>query len=45
MDFALSNPEKNTVPMSKDEKLVQDLIGILLEAQFSKSLRFSREAL
>ena len=29
LDFALSNPEKNTVPMSKDEKLVQDLIHIL----------------
>ena len=29
MDFALSNPEKNTVPMPKDEKLVQDLIRIL----------------
>jgi 5-methyltetrahydrofolate corrinoid/iron sulfur protein methyltransferase len=29
MDFALSNPEKNTVPMSKDEKLVHDLIRIL----------------
>ncbi|MEI8342392.1 MAG: dihydropteroate synthase [Verrucomicrobiota bacterium] len=29
MDFALSNPEKNTVPMHRDEKLVQDLIRIL----------------
>ena len=29
LDFALSNPEKNTVPMSKDEKLVQELIRIL----------------
>lgn len=29
LDFALSNPEKNTVPMSQDEKLVQDLIRIL----------------
>jgi 5-methyltetrahydrofolate--homocysteine methyltransferase len=29
MDFALSNPEKNTVPMQKDEKLIQDLIRIL----------------
>lgn len=29
MDFALSNPEKNTVPLSKNEKLVQDLIRIL----------------
>ena len=33
MDFALSNPEKNTVPMSKDEKLVQDLIRILEEGR------------
>lgn len=29
LDFALSNPEKNTVPMSRDEKLVQSLIRIL----------------
>ena len=29
MDFALSNPEKNTVPLPKDEKLVQDLLRIL----------------
>lgn len=29
MDFALSNPEKNTVPMFRDEKLVQDLTRVL----------------
>ena len=29
MDFALSNPEKNTVPMGKDEKLVLELRAIL----------------
>lgn len=29
LDFALSNPEKNTIPMAADDKLVQDLIGIL----------------
>jgi len=29
MDFALSNPEKNTVPMPRNEKLVQDLFAAL----------------
>ena len=29
MDYALANPEKNTVPMSRDEALVQELIRIL----------------
>ncbi|MFA6175207.1 MAG: dihydropteroate synthase, partial [Phycisphaerae bacterium] len=29
MNFALSNPEKNTIPMARDEKLVLDLIRIL----------------
>jgi len=29
MDFALSNPEKNTVPLPMDDQLVRDLIRIL----------------
>ena len=29
MDFALSNPEKNTVPLSRDDKLVSDLASVL----------------
>ena len=29
MDFALSNPEKNTVPLPSSDKLVQNLISIL----------------
>lgn len=29
LDFALANPEKNTIPMFRDEKPVQDLIRIL----------------
>jgi len=29
MDFALSNPEKNTEPMPMDDALVQNLIRIL----------------
>ncbi|MEI8313606.1 MAG: dihydropteroate synthase [Verrucomicrobiota bacterium] len=29
MDFALSNPEKNTVPMSRDDQLVGDLARVL----------------
>lgn len=29
MDYALANPEKNTVPMSRDEALVKELIRIL----------------
>jgi len=33
MDFALANPEKNTVPMPKEEKLVQDLQRILEEGR------------
>jgi 5-methyltetrahydrofolate--homocysteine methyltransferase len=33
MDYALSNPEKNTVPMSPDETLVQDLVRILEESR------------
>ena len=33
MDFALANPEKNTVPMTKDDKLVQDLLRILQEGR------------
>lgn len=33
MDFALSNPEKNTVPMAEDEALVQSLRNILEEGR------------
>ncbi len=29
LDIALSNPEKNTIPLPKDDKLVQDLVGVL----------------
>ncbi len=29
LDFALSNPEKNTVPLPKEDKLVQDLLRVL----------------
>ena len=33
MDFALSNPEKNTVPLPRDAKLVHDLDRVLDEGR------------
>ena len=33
MDFALANPEKNTVPLAHDAKLVGDLSRILDEGR------------